>query len=154
MTDQVQETLVQVLESMLEQYAFAFCELAPKNELETEEVDFVHSLLTFTGSRTGEIALTMPAELCEEIAGNILGGEMDNGELSEYAQDSLKELLNIYAGNVLTSLYGDEVSFDFDAPEIRNLDRIGWQSLIDDPLTIGVLVEDTPALLRFSARES
>jgi hypothetical protein len=153
MADKTHTTLVHVLETVLEQFAFAFCELTPKEELETEETDFVHSSLSFDGPCSGELSITMPAELCAEIAGNILGMDSSDDDITDYAQDSLKELLNVYVGNVLTGLYGEDALFIFGTPEIMRFDESGWQEKIEDPNTIGVLVEDTPALLRFMVNE-
>lgn len=153
MADKTQTALVHVLETVLEQFAFAFCELTPKGELETDEVEFVHSSLSFDGPCSGELSMTMPAGLCAEIAGNILGMDSSDENISDYAQDSLKELLNVYVGNVLTNLYGEDALFIFGTPEITRFDETGWQEQIEDPHTIGVLVEDAPALLRFVVNE-
>lgn len=152
MTQSTRDLLVQVLEKVLEQFAFAFCELVKKDELETEETEFVQSSLSFTGPKSGELSITMPAELCAEIAGNVLGLNPGEGDIVEYAQDSLRELLNVFAGNVLTTLYGEDALFDFGTPSIVRLDETEWQALIDDPSSIGITIEDSPALLCFSVQ--
>lgn len=149
MPDRVNQTLVKVLETVLEQFAFAFCELVDKSELETDEDEFVQSSLSFTGPCNGEMSIIMPAELCAEIAGNVLGLDEDSGDVLEYAQDTLKELLNVYVGNILTELYGEDALFDFATPSLKRLNLDEWNELVKDSHAIGVLIEDTPAILRF-----
>lgn len=153
MLDRTHETLVHVLETVLEQFAFAFCELVSKDELVCDDTDYIYSILPFNGPCSGELAITMPVELCAEIAGNVLGMDAGTEDSTEYAQDSLKELLNVYVGNVLTSLYGEDALFLFGTPEITRIDKSKWQEQIADPDTFGVLVEDAPTLLRFHTIE-
>jgi len=153
MLDRTHETLVHVLETVLEQFAFAFCELVSQDELECESEDFVHSALSFSGPCSGELSITMPVKLCAEIAGNVLGMDAEEEDITEYAQDSLKELLNVYVGNVLTSLYGEDTLFNFGIPEISRIDSDEWLKKIADPDTIGVMVEGSPTLLRFHCIE-
>lgn len=105
----------------IERMAFMFGEAADSPEIPPES-DILHCAMTFKGQRNGGVAIAMPAELCAELASNLLGA--DPGEVEDPAQneDALKELLNVVCGQLLTALEGDVADFRLSIPAIVEAD--------------------------------
>ncbi len=149
MDNQTQEKIFGILESVLEQFAFAFCEIIDKSEIIDFPDEMIHSSLSFSGPYSGEIALVLSLDLCIELAGNVLGMDPGDAGVEDYGQDSLKELLNVLIGNVLTELYSEDILFDFAAPTNKRLDKNAWEALIKDPASFTMKIEDSLSLLYF-----
>ncbi len=142
-----QERLFELFESVLEQYSFMFCEIIPKDEVQTDSTQFVRSTLEFQGPYQGHLSLIVPDALCLEIAGNVLGTEPDDEDAAENARDALNELVNVFLGHVLTDAFGPEMDFDFGVPECEYIDEPGWNNYLRNPDAIAITLEDTPAIL-------
>ena len=140
------ELLVRVLEVVLEQLAFMFGEAATKEEMITEGEKYLHATMSYKGSQTGSLGVAIPAEMSVVLAANILG--IDEGEevASEKSIDALKELLNIFCGQMLTTVYGEEPVFDLSVPEVKEIDKDSWEELLDCPDAIAMMVEDVPLI--------
>jgi CheY-specific phosphatase CheX len=149
MNNETQENLFEVLEHVLEQFAFAFCEIVDKDKVSDIPQEMIHSSLSFKGPYSGEIALVLSLDLCIELAGNVLGMDPGDEGVEDYGQDSLKELLNVLIGNLLTELYGEDAFFDFATPHNKCLDKDAWDALVADPSSLTMTIEDAPALLYF-----
>ena len=150
MENEKREVLAKVLESVLEQLAFMFGEVVGKEELITEGERYLHATMGFKGSQSGILGVAVPAEIGVVLASNILG--IDEGEevASEKSVDALKEFLNIVCGQLLTTVYGDAPVFDLTVPEVREIDQADWRKLVDNPDTIGMMVEDVPLIAHAS----
>ena len=149
MDNQTHEKILEVLESVLEQFAFMFYELIPKEELPQPESNIIQATLAFSGPHHGELSITSTNDLCRIISGNLIGLEPDDEGIDDYSKDSLSELINVLIGHLLTALYGKNILFDFGTPDVRDLDQAEWDELFDNPSTIGILIEDIPALLQY-----
>ena len=94
--------------------------------------------------------MTVPVEMCPEIAANVLGVDLDDPDVVVKPLDALKELLNVTCGHVLTALAGDEPVFDLTVPEVTEIDAVAWKKLADAPYTVAFLVDESPVLLQLS----
>ena len=146
------ELVSEVICDVFETLAFMFGELAEREDLPESPASGVGAKMTFDGDMAGEIAIAVPKRMCKEIAINILGMDM-NEDLQLDATDSLKEVLNVICGQLLTSIAGDVPVFDLSVPEVSSLDGTEWANLRDDPETSAFLVDENPVLLRFSLEE-
>ena len=144
------ELLVRVLEVVLEQLAFMFGEAVTKEEMITEGEKYLHATMSYKGLQSGSLGVAIPAEMSVVLAANILG--IDEGEevASEKSIDALKELLNIFCGQMLTTVYGEEPVFDLSVPEVKEIDKGGWEELLDLPDAIAMMVEDVPLIAHAS----
>jgi hypothetical protein len=79
--------------------------------------------------------------------------EPDDPLVAAGATDSLKELLNVTCGHILTSLAGDRPVFDLSIPQVSALNEQGLQSLAACPETVGFRVEESPVLVRLEMQE-
>ncbi len=148
-TDQ-RELVSEAFRLVFEKLAFMFGEPAAKEELPQPASGCVQTEMSFRGAMNGTLALAVPAEMCTEIAANVLGMEPDDDLVAVQATDALKEVLNVTCGRVLTALAGDRPVFDMSVPVTSRLDDVGWTALLNEPETVGFLVDDNPVLLQLS----
>ncbi len=95
-----------------------------------------------------------PQSLAREIAAGVLGVDADDPEAEENALDSLKELLNVSMGQVLTRLWGTEHIFDLTPPNAHPVEEdTEWEEWRKAPETIAILVEDHAVLLKLHVED-
>ena len=140
------EVMAEVFCRVLEKLAFMFGEEVEKEELSGEGESYYHSMISFKGSCSGAFGIAAPVNFCLELAANVLGMDPDEDEVKGKAGDALKELLNMMCGQLLTDMFGDEEVFDLSVPRLSEMDKTGWEKLVDDPKTVGFFVDDFPVL--------
>ena len=120
-----------VCKSVLEELAFLFCESQDASAFQYDHIHDAHEAsMMFTGPVTGKLEIATGQGLCLVIAGNMLGIEPDEDaeKIRIYADDALKEALNVLCGRFLTEAYGVEAVFNLSAPVVGKLDDL---SLVD-----------------------
>jgi len=128
----IKETLNEVVCNVLEQTAFMFPEPADlKDGISFDEYDFNLAKVSFGGDRTGDVYLIVPTEFCSELAANMLGEDIEESDSGGKQNDALKEILNIIAGQLLTSLFGEKKIFSLSTPEVSELSKEEFFSLIE-----------------------
>ncbi|MEA3287217.1 MAG: chemotaxis protein CheX [Candidatus Marinimicrobia bacterium] len=132
---------------VFENLAFMFGELVDTSELTNSSTNHVRAKMDFSGARTGQVMLTVPNEMCPEIAANVLGIDPEDDQVQELAGDALKEMLNIICGQLLTELEGHDKVFNLSVPEIQNIDSSEWSSLLNKEGSLGFIVDEYPAIL-------
>jgi chemotaxis protein CheY-P-specific phosphatase CheC len=80
--------------------------------------------MRFTGPKNGKLEIAAGQNLCLILAANILGLEPDEEMASTYADDALREALNVLCGRFLTEAFGEEAVFNLSAPVIGSLNDI------------------------------
>ena len=145
--------LVDVATQVLEQQAFMFGEPCAKEELETAADIFLHAHMEFSGPVCGTVGIEAPAEVCAELAANMLGVEVDDPLAAEDAKDALQELLNVICGQLLTTAYGAAPVFNLSIPQVEEVARVDWERQVDAADTIGLLVDDEPFLVYLKLKE-
>jgi CheY-specific phosphatase CheX len=142
----LKETLNTVACRVLEQTAFLFPEPADLQDgINFEEFDFIMSKISFSGDKVGEISLIVPSEFCVELSANMLGEDADGNE-SEKHKDALKETLNIITGQLLIELYGDKAVFNLTPPEVIDLSRDEFFSIISENDYALALSDELPVI--------
>ncbi len=122
MSKDYSEILYKVLEESLETQAFMFTESVDINEIAINDIDCVKVSMDFTGDLyNGSLMAIIPNNISNELAANILGIEDTDDEAMELGQDSLKEVLNVICGRVLTEIFGTEPLFDLSIPTLEDL---------------------------------
>lgn len=147
MTLDVEPILEKVVYRVLEEYAFMFGELLEEPEPPDVPGPYLQAQMEFVGPLSGSIALTTPETFCTHLAANVLGLDPDDEETTGAATDSLKELLNVICGNLLTDLAGDEPVFDLTVPRVASLTDEAWRTAFAVPGGKGFLVEELPVFL-------
>lgn len=88
--------------------------------------------------------------MCATLAANMLGLDSDDDLANERGEDSLKELLNVGCGNLLTELAGPDPVFDLEVPRAEKLDADGWGKFCHVEETVALLVDEYPLLVRLA----
>lgn len=141
----------QVFSNVIERFAFMYAEPAEKDQVPAPAEERLLARMTFTGGVEGAMAVAAPLSLCEEMAANILGGELDPHELRMMHADALGELLNMACGHVAT-LLDAECATDLAPPVVAALSAEDWDRLLTTPHTFGFAVEGRPTLVSLSVR--
>lgn len=147
------QVVTEVFTSVMEQTAFMFGEPADKDELPLSGTPLVQASMSFHGPMGGTLLMAVPQAACLEITANVLGMETDDPFVAERATDSLKEILNVTCGHILTELAGDKPVFDLSIPEVSQLDEPAAAELLADPRTLAFQADDSPMLVRLAIDE-
>ena len=146
MMNPTKEVLEQVAARVLEDAAFVFamprCGPAPE-EGEWEPIGIG---LHFKGPVVGHCELWAPKDLAMLLSANMLGTDEDSEDASEACIDALKEALNIFCGNLLTELAGEEPVFDLGTPQI--LEALTPLAASDLAVETWLEADGHPALMR------
>lgn len=142
----------EVFAKVLEKQVFLFAEEMPIGEM-SGEGDWVEARMSFHGPFGGSLSLAMPKAAELEIAANFLGKDADDPEVAKCAEDSLKEILNVVCGHMLTALAGEAPEFDLSIPKVHPVSEADWDGLAAMPDSLGFDVEGHSALLRFQAND-
>ncbi|MCE5229371.1 chemotaxis protein CheX [bacterium] len=132
---------------VIEQLAFMFAEPAEPDVVPQPAGPCVAVAMEFSGVFGGSLRLAVPAAICAELAGNMLGMDLDDGEAAARGTDSLKELLNITCGNILTEIAGTEAVFTLTIPAAEPLEPGKWDEFRRREGALAFLIDDNPALL-------
>lgn len=142
-----------VFAKVLEKQVFLFAEELDLGGL-PEGGDWVEARMAFHGPFGGSLSLALPKEAEAEIAANFLGKDADDPEAADCAEDSLKEILNVVCGHMLTALAGEEPVFDLSIPKVHPLSGDGLKALAARPGALGFDMEGRPAVLYFQLSDT
>lgn len=142
----VDENIIkQVIKKVAEEFAFMFAE-------EEDETDYwlynehVKAEMGFSGEAEGVIIIIAPEELCRNMACNVLG--IDNEEeIDLSSEDALCEFLNIFCGNLLTEVYGENAVFDLYPPKAEKIQLAELENLLGKEDFISILIDDFPSFI-------
>ncbi|MEN6624722.1 MAG: chemotaxis protein CheX [Candidatus Sumerlaeia bacterium] len=137
---------------VIEQLAFMFAEPAEKEAIPTPDGECVSVAMRFEGALAGGLRLAVPAAMCGELAGNMLGMDPDDEQAIAKGLDALKELLNVICGNILTDIAGEEAVFSLSIPTSQALTAAEWAAFQAEPATLGFQVDEHPALLQLAVK--
>ncbi len=144
------DVVTEVFVSVMEKTAFMFGEPAEKEDLPLSGQAFVQATMSFSGPLRGQLVMAVPKDSCVEIAANVLGMDAEEGFVAERAMDSLKEILNVTCGHILTAMAGEEPVFDLSIPEVQDADEASVKALARDERTLGFVADDCLVLLRLT----
>lgn len=143
--------LLEVIQDVLEQFAFIFVEEELQSWNLSNDSTLLWSGIRFYGSEfSGTLELASSARLCREIARNTLGEEDDNSLPKDAEFMALQELANILCGNLVARIYGPEASFKLHPPQSSEMSFDKWHNMAQSKDTLIIAAEDQPLLVRFS----
>jgi CheY-specific phosphatase CheX len=148
MNEVLSDRIAQVLYDVFEKQAFMFAEPALREPLLQNFSSFVRTSILFEGEHKGQINFTVPQERCFDFTMNIVGSDgLFIAEEDKF--DALKELLNIFCGNLLIELFGSETNIDISIPQVELVDENSWQEQRSNLNAVPFLVDNIPLLLEF-----
>ena len=142
---ETRNTFLKVVTGVLEQFAFMFVETEDERRVAEYTGEYLHAVITFTGSRQGTVALTAPVALCHEMAGNVLGLDPEEAG-ADVAEDVLRELVNIITGELTATLFGNQDVFNLTVPSLYRIDRGKWRELAAEQEVVKLWIDDKPIL--------
>ncbi len=155
MSKDYSDVLYRVLEESLENLAFMFAEAIDVNEIAMSDTECIKVHMTFSGDLyDGSLLMIVPSNISSELAGNILGIDDTSDEAFELGNDSLKEVLNVVCGRVLTEISGTEPLFDLSIPELETLSCANIKKHLKQKNTCSALIDDMyPIILEFEKKD-
>jgi chemotaxis protein CheY-P-specific phosphatase CheC len=147
------EMVREVFTRVLEKQVFLFAEDLAVDEIPAEG-EWVEAHMGFHGPFGGSLTLALPKEAQLDLAANFLGKDADDPEVAKCAEDSLKEILNVLCGHMLTALAGEDPIFDLSIPKVRPLSQAEREAMADQPGFLAFDVEGKPAMLRFQSQDA
>lgn len=145
--------LDEVMDSVLETFAFAYPVQTATEELPDGGEQLVCATIIFNGAASGTMSVAAPADLCAALAANILGADPDGPDAFLRGPDTLGEILNIAAGHMATYVNPDTPT-DLHPPVVTRMVRAEWDTATSKAGTRGYLVEDRPMLVSLGLRPS
>lgn len=130
-------SISEVLETMFF-LPLEFAQHRDPGELWTPEDEGVLVIrLDFNGPFSGNFFFCIPGDLARSLTANFLG-ESEGAVSREHATETVKEIINMIAGNTF-SLYDEGEVFDLDIPEVVRLEGATKpESRIEDELIVAV----------------
>jgi CheY-specific phosphatase CheX len=95
----------------------------PEEFWNSEKDEVVVTKLNFSGPFSGFFILIIPNELALSLTANFMG-EDEESITQDHASGTVKEILNMIAGNIFSN-FDDQVVFDLDIPELIHFDEAG-----------------------------
>ena len=148
------EQLESVFCDIVEKLTFMFPEPVEIGDIPGGFSGYVHVAMSFSQDAKGEVILAVPAEMCVELAANLLGMDPDDEEVQDRARDALQELLNVFTGHALTTLFGESSTCDLTVPIATDMSVDDWKAMLTAPDTMTFLIDDDfPALITVTVEE-
>ena len=142
--EEVKNLLCDITVSVLESAAFLFVDEEKMAPYSINEIDFRGARIQFSGFKDGRVFLWMTEETADDAARNMLGLDDDYEVNEKQRDDVLMEILNMITGNLLTTMFGENVIFKLSIPEIINNEDI------PEPLpetTVFLSIDEAPLLV-------
>jgi CheY-specific phosphatase CheX len=124
--EEMNEKAMKVIINILNECSYIFAdpvseeEIPPLNELNLKGV-----FLEYSGHKSGHVSLLANDEFLKYAAANMLGIDENSNDAIEKGFDSIKEILNMVVGNLLTEIYGCDPVFDIGIPRVlESLDEV------------------------------
>lgn len=138
----------QVLRKVAEEFAFMFAdEYKETGDLVCDRL--IKSKMAFSGPLKGEIIMIAPEELCRNMVSNVLGiDESEGGGANVEPEEALCEFLNIFCGNLLTEIGGEENVFDLYPPEAEDIKVGNLEDIVSGGGFISLLLDDIPLFVK------
>ncbi len=138
----------QVLKKVAEEFAFMFADDQenPSDELVCDGL--IRARMKFSGDIKGEIIMVAPVELCRNMVSNVLGIEETEEQTNVDPKEALAEFLNIYCGNLLTEVGGEDAVFDLCPPEAEEIPLENLGNLVDEEEYLSILLDEIPIFVK------
>lgn len=121
---------------LLEEWALMLVDNCESTEVfETDESFYVTSV-GFRGVVDGQVEIICQKPFADALVSNLIGEESDPA-------DALREMANVFAGNLVTSAFDVEHVFDLSTPEVTQKSADEIKDLLSHR-TITLLGDDAP----------
>jgi len=142
--EEVKDLLREITVSVLQSAAFLLVDEEIMDISGIIETNFRGACIQFSGFQNGRVFLLMTEDTTDAAARNMLGLDEDHQINEKQRDDVLMEILNMITGNLLTTMFGENVIFKLSIPEIINNEDI------PEPLpetTVFLSIDEAPLLV-------
>lgn len=148
MSEKHLEALRTVFAEVMEKVAFVFLE-EDDDQFEMEAVvEGFLAEMEFSGMISGQVSVAMPSSHLCELAASVLGLEADDEAAVKAGEDSLKEILNMTCGQMLTTCEGSAPVFNLSIPDSRTLSADEWVAFSQMDGSTRYVSDEWPVVLR------
>ena len=149
------ETLAEVAEQTLEDFAFMFVDDLPQEAPEPpQDEEMYRADITFESPQgQGAVSALAGSGFCDELAHNVLGLEVGEVMLEGASENALCELLNVICGSLVAELYGRETVVHLSVPESGVCDAQEWEAVTGSEQALTVVVDGNPLVLVLNTEE-
>jgi len=114
----LQNTVIDVVTTLLEETAFIFSDLSKATDISDERKKKMTGFcINYSNHGSGRVSVYAEKPITLIMAANMLGLEEGDSEAVKESENALKEFTNILAGNMITAVYGTAPIFDLSLPE-------------------------------------
>ncbi len=140
----VQDLIIRTIGRVLADAAYLFTDVLDRIDDSAEIRNPIGVSLRFRGTPSGVGTLWVDAGLAQAATANMRGLDQAPASDDPRTLDTVRELLNILLGNLLTQLYGDTAVFELDVPQ--GLPRSALEEDRHSLNALWLMAEDTPLL--------
>ena len=146
----IAEVLQKVLEQVLEAMAFVFAD-PWDDDAEPAAGPWLAVEMRYQGHAEGDVTLLATEACARALRAEVLG--VDAEEVSDAeARDTLRELLNVMCGHVVTELHGNTPVFNLEVPCIRAASAGEAKQMADDSNAAKATIDGEPVLLALRSK--
>ena len=121
LTEEINKKALNVIINILNECSYIFADPISEEDIPSlNELNLRGVTLEYKGHKSGNVSLFANDEFLRYAAANMLGIDEDSNDAIEKGFDSIKEILNMVVGNLLTEIYGCDPIFDIGIPSILN----------------------------------
>lgn len=142
--EEIRDVLYETSVSILEAAAFLFIDETEVDLSCIKDFELCGGEINFNGHTNGKVVILMAESIADIIARNMLGMDEESVIENNQRKDAVLEILNMITGNLLTSVFGDQVVFKLNMPEFIKSEEIS-DSLPET--TVAISVESSPLLI-------
>jgi len=134
MSQNISDTIENVICSALEEAAFVFVEVAETPPPFSGQV--VEGTVEFQGPKSGSLVFSATAQFGQDLAANFLGVDADDPDAAHGKLDALGEILNIVSGAFLSELFGAESDYKMSCPKLVEMTDEAHETHMDGAQTL------------------
>lgn len=142
MNKTISPTLRKTFSEILGDMAFIF--VADPEEEQAPGEYSLQARISYTGARAGTVQLRCDVRFASLLAANLLGVDVEDPAAAQGELDSLKELMNVVCGHLVTAKYGTDGLFELSMPEVTPVPPDDQATLPEGAEVYVMLAEEFP----------
>lgn len=150
MDDSNQNTLLEVLTEIFEEFTFVFVEEEWADLDPPDDGPLLAEIAFSSHSRSGKLILAASRSLCLEMAQNVLGEEDQENLPWNASRNALQEMVNIACGNILARIYGTQENFELSVPSCLEISAEQWRKRASGEGAITLSAEGKPIVAQLT----
>jgi CheY-specific phosphatase CheX len=135
----MKKELIQQCARILEEWSLMLVDECDSTEIFELDEPFFLATVDFKGVVNGQVEIICQKPFADALVSNLTGEEGD-------PSNALREMANVFAGNLVTATFGTEHIFDLSTPEVLQKSADEVKGLLSSQ-TIALLGDDAPVCI-------